>query len=430
MHEGPQRRNRLLTSTRPVPSYEVEKAKGSWIYCRGGKRLLDGSSGLLCVNVGHGSDLVAARVAEQLEKVAYAGPAVFWPDVQLRLAERLARLTGRPNDFVAMATSGTMGVEIALSIAKIVARAKGAPSRRHILTSSLSYHGASAYTLALAGNGVRRPRMDDSFGLSPSFSPPYAGLHGGGSERHVCDASCAAEIEAAIDRLGEENVAALIIEPVNGTTGGAFVPPDGYLRSVGEICRKRGVVVIHDEVLTGLWRCGKALASDHFDHASPDICVLSKGLGAGYASAAAILIAPAVAEVLLSPEADPLPPLGTMATNPLSAAICHGVLDELEQIDPRCFEARCKWLKCEVDAFRELPAVALTRGIGFLYGVELKPGQLWRFMEEVEKRDAFFYPFSYGGSSGFMVAPPLNTPQSDLEYLIASIRGALSVCSP
>jgi adenosylmethionine-8-amino-7-oxononanoate aminotransferase len=420
-------RLRLLGSSRPLPDLDVERAVGSWLHCGDGRRILDGSSGLICANVGHNSPRVAARIAGQLARSAFVGPAVAHPYTQLELVERLCRVVGRLDDSVALTTSGTTGVEIALAIARNIARFRGGPQRRHVLASNMSYHGNSAYTLAIAGNHARRPRPEDAFGLGPAFSAPYPPAHDTGvGPDHVCDASCADEVARAIDSRGAEAVAAVILEPVNGTTGGAFVPPDGYHRRVAEICRERGVVLVHDEVLTGLWRAGKPLASHHWEGASPDICILSKGLGAGYTSVAAVLVAPELAELLRADGADPLPAMGTMAATPLQSAICLGVLDELESMNLERFESRCGRLSKDLAALTEFPAVSDVRGIGFLYGLELHTGCLWPFMEEAERRGVLFYPFSSSKGSGVTVAPPLNATDADLDHLMTVVRDTLS----
>ncbi|MEU8578572.1 aminotransferase class III-fold pyridoxal phosphate-dependent enzyme [Streptomyces asoensis] len=273
-------RERLLTSSRPLPDLDVVTASGPWLYLSDGRRIYDGSSGLICVNVGRNSRKVFSRIEEQFSRASFGGAAVVRPDPQLQLMDRLCRAVGRPEDSVALATCGTLGVEIAVALARNIARVRGDKRRGDILTSTLSYHGMSALTLALAGNHVRRPRPEDAFGLGPAFPAPYPPTHH--HTEGTCTASCADEVAKAIDSRGAENVAAILLEPVNGTTCGAFVPPDGYLRRVQEICQERDVLVIHDEVLTGLWRTGTPLASHHWDGVEPDLCILSKGLGAGF----------------------------------------------------------------------------------------------------------------------------------------------------
>ncbi|MEU2013819.1 aspartate aminotransferase family protein [Nocardia sp. NPDC019302] len=421
-------RHRLLAPTRPTDPISVEHCSGAWIYKQDGSRYLDGSSGLVCVNIGHANPRVIEAMRAQAATVSFAAPAAQWPARQLELVERLTRLVGRPQDSVALASSGTSAVEMAIALARNIARAQNGPRRSHILTANLGYHGNSALTLGLSGHRRRRPRGEDGFGLAPAFPAPYPPSHGGCR----CDAMCAEEVAAAIDKLGAENVAAVLIEPINGTTGGAFVPPEGYLRRLSDICRERGVLVIHDEVLTGLGRTGLPLASDRWVGAAPDICVLSKGLGAGYVSAGAVLVAPEKAEYLGGAASDPIPMMGTMTATPLQAAVCLAVLDELEAIGVFETKIRGDFIAHELSsASAGFDMIRDIRGAGFFYGVELRDGTLWQTIAEIERRGVLLYPFSGyrpdGGGEGLIVAPPLNVTESELQHLIYALVGAVSV---
>ncbi|MBV6700236.1 aminotransferase class III-fold pyridoxal phosphate-dependent enzyme [Kitasatospora aureofaciens] len=421
-------RGRLLTSTRSLPDFEVVSASGPWLHRADGTRIFDGSSGMLTANVGQSSARVLARIEQQFQAYSFGGAAVVQPHIQLELMDRLCRAVGRPQDSVALVTCGTLGVEVAIGLARNIARVRGGKRGGDILTSDLSYHGMSALTLALAGNHARRPRPEDAMGLGPAFPAPYPPTHGHG-DGQVCDASCADEVAKAIDSRGAEHVAAVLLEPVNGTTGGAFVPPDGYLRRVGEICRERDVLVIHDEVLTGLWRTGTPLASRHWDGCEPDIVILSKGLGAGYTPVAAVLASPKIAPLIRHADADPLPAMGTMAAHPLMAAACLGVLDELEAMDHDAFRARGERLGASLRSLTDLPGVREVRGLGHLYGVELAPGLLWPLLRQTEQRGVFFYPFTGAGeprSEGLVVAPPLTSTDEDLDFLTTALTGAVT----
>lgn len=421
------RRGRLLTSSRPLPDFEVVSAEGPWLLRPDGRRLLDGSSGLLCANVGQNSPRVLERIEAQFARYSFGGAAVVRPYAQMELMDRLCRAVGRPDDSVALTTCGTIGVETAVALARNIARVRGDGKRRGaILTATLSYHGTSALTLGLGGNQARRPRPEDALGLGPAFPAPYPPTHG--HESGGCGPSCADEVAAAIDGRGAENVAAVLIEPVNGTTGGAYVPPEGYLRRVAEICRERDVLVIHDEVLTGLWRTGTPLASDHWAGAAPDLCVLSKGLGGGYTGVGAVLVAPGLAPLLGHDDADALPPMGTMATHPLQAAACLGVLDELEAMDLGALAVRGERLGAALRSLAASDAVREVRGIGHLYGVELRPGLLWPLLEAAERNGVFFYPFTGAGdppTEGLVVAPPLISTDGDIAFLATALSEAV-----
>ncbi|MBT2457654.1 aminotransferase class III-fold pyridoxal phosphate-dependent enzyme [Streptomyces sp. ISL-86] len=422
------RRERLLTSSRPLPDFDVVAASGPWLHRADGRRVLDGSSGLLCVNVGQSSPAVLARIDQQFSRYSFGGAAVVQPHIQMELMDRLCRAVGRPEDSVALTTCGTLGVEVAVGLARNITRVRDGKLRGDILTSNLSYHGNSVFTLGVAGNQIRNPRPEDRYGLGPAFPAPYPPTHGHAHEGHWCDASCANEVARAIDSRGAENVAAVLIEPINGTTGGAFVPPGGYLRRVSEICRERDVLVIHDEVLTGLWRTGTPLASHHWDGCEPELVILSKGLGAGYVGVGAVLVSPEIAPLLRHKDVDPLPAMGTMATHPLMAAACLGVLDELESLDFGAFTARGERLGTSLRSLTGWAPVRDVRGVGHLYGVEVTPGLLWPLMEECERRGVFFYPFTGAGdprSEGLVVAPPLNSSGEDIDFLTAALTDAV-----
>jgi hypothetical protein len=415
-----------------MPDFEVVGTDGPWLLRADGTRIFDGSSGLLCANVGQSSSKVFARIEQQFPRYSFGGAAVVQPHIQVELVERLCDAVGRPQDSAALVTCGTLGVEVAIGLARNIARVRGGSQRSDILTSNLSYHGMSALTLALGGNDARRPRGRDALGLGPAFPAPYPPTHNHG-DGGACDASCADEVAKAIDTRGSENVAAVLLEPINGTTGGAFVPPDGYLRRVREVCRERNVLVIHDEVLTGLWRTGTPLASQHWDGAEPDIVILSKGLGAGYTPVAAVLVSPELAPLLRHQNADPLPAMGTMAAHPLQAAACLGVLDELDAMDHDAFHARYERLGASLRSLTELPGVRDVRGLGYLYGIELAPGLLWPLLQQTEQRGVFFYPFTGvhrpQRSEGFVVAPPLTSTDEDISFLVTALHDATTALS-
>lgn len=425
-------RKRLLTSSRPLPDFDVVAANGPWLHCADGRRIFDGSSGLICVNVGQGSPKVFSRIEQQFSRYSFGGAAVVQPHIQMELMDRLCHAVGRPEDSVALTTCGTLGVEVAVGLARNITRARDGKLRGDILTSNLSYHGNSVFTLGVAGNQIRNPRPEDRYGLGPAFPAPYPPTHGHAHKGHGCDASCANEVARAIDSRGAENVAAVLIEPINGTTGGAFVPPGGYLRRVSEICQERNVLVIHDEVLTGLWRTGTPLASHHWDGCEADLVILSKGLGAGYVGVGAVLVSPEIAPLLRHKNVDPLPAMGTMATHPLIAAACLGVLDELESLDVGAFTARGDRLGTSLRSLTGWTPVRDVRGVGHLYGVEVTPGLLWPLMEECERRGVFFYPFTGAGdprSEGLVVAPPLNSSGEDIDFLTAALTDAVAALS-
>ncbi len=179
-----------------------------------------------------------------------------------------------------------------------------------------------------------------------------------------------------------------------------------------------------------MWRTGTPLASHHWQSCEPDMMVLSKGLGAGYTGVGAVLVSPKIAPLIRHEDADPLPAMGTMATHPLMAAACLGVLDELEAMDMAAFIARGERLSAALRALNGVGPVRDVRGLGFLYGVKVTQGALWPLMKAVEDRGVFFYPFTGVGcptSEGLVVTPPLNSTDADIDFLAAAVSEAVTI---
>ncbi|HUS62047.1 MAG TPA: aminotransferase class III-fold pyridoxal phosphate-dependent enzyme, partial [Acidimicrobiales bacterium] len=259
----------------------VQSAAGGWIIDESGRRYFDGSSGSVCVNVGHANAHVVEALTRQAETVAFAHPGAWAPELLAALGERLLAAVGWPQGAVMFSTTGSAAMELAIKLAREVQVARSQADRTLVLTARTGFHGCTALTMALSGHRRRRPRAAESLGLEPSFDAPYPGHHRRCGDR-PCTAECADEVADEIDRSGPEVVAAVVIEPVNGASGGGHVPPPGYLARLRASCEERGVLVVHDEVMVGLGRTGRTMAADHFPDAAPDITVVSKGLGAGY----------------------------------------------------------------------------------------------------------------------------------------------------
>lgn len=419
----------LLAARQALPPIPFSRAEGSWIYAADNRRILDASSGLICVNVGHANPRVVRALARQAGICGFASPGALDPVLQERFAAATARAVGRPDNRVLLTTTGTAAIEMAVMVARTVQRARGEHERTRILTSTLSYHGNSALALGLSGHRRRRPHPRDGFGLGPAFDPPYPGLH---TECHhsSCRPDCVGTVLQAIDKIGQEQVAAVLIEPINGTTGGAFVPPDGYLQALHEACDARGVLIIHDEVLTGLGRTGLPLASDHWAGAGAGITVLSKGLGAGYTPIGALLIAPALADQMLQ-QGSPLPLMGTMSATPMQAAVgleVLSILDEIGALDRSVTRGGAVDAAIKA-AVADSPVVTAVRGRGYFYGIEIRDGLLLDVLAAGREHGLLLYPFngfrSDGSGEGVIVAPPLTISSDETEFLGVALRRTL-----
>lgn len=421
--------SQLLAAKLQIPPMSYSHAAGSWFHTADGQRYLDACSGIINVNIGHAHPRVVQALRDQAAVCTYASPGTFAPTHMEQLATATAKAVGRP-DFRAMFTpTGTSANEAAITLAKLTQRARGEAGRHKVLTASLGYHGNSAFALALSGHRSRRPHPDDSFGISPAFDPPYPGQHLG-CPFPSCRVECARTVREAIVEAGPESVAAVLLEPVNGTTGGGYVPPAGYLRAVREICDEFGVLFIHDEVLTGLGRTGLPLASHHTPGAEPDIITLSKGLGAGYIPISATLIAPELADSIMSAGLW-LPLMGTMSATPLQGVVglaVLSVLDEIGALDRDQVRGAAVG-RLVAEATRDIPTVRDVRGLGYFHGIEFAPGTVSEALQIARSNGLLLYPFARyqrdGSGEGLLVAPPLNATDADLAFLGETLRNSL-----
>ncbi|WP_320065569.1 aspartate aminotransferase family protein [Micromonospora sp. RTGN7] len=421
--------SQLLAARLQIVPISYSHAFGSWIFSSDGRRYLDACSGIVNVNIGHAHPTVVEALRDQVGICTYASPGSFAPTQLEQLASATARAVHRPDDRVMFTPTGTSATEAAIALARLAQRSRGETGRHKVLTASLGYHGNSALVLALSGHRSRRPHEDDSFGIAPAFDPPYPGQHLGCPFPN-CREECARVVREAIVNAGPESVAAVLMETVNGTTGGGYVPPAGYLRAVREICDEYGVLVIHDEVLTGLGRTGLPLGSHHTAGAEADIVTLAKGLGAGFIPLAATMIAPELAETILS-SGRWLPLMGTMSATPLQGRVglaVLSVLDELGALDRDQVRGAAVG-KTVTEATRDMPMVKDVRGLGYFYGIELAPGTIRDALQITRSNGLLLYPFvgwhPDRSGEGLLVAPPLNATDADLDFLGEALRTSL-----
>jgi adenosylmethionine-8-amino-7-oxononanoate aminotransferase len=272
----------------------VAFAKGAWITDTDGRRYLDACSGAVAANLGHGLTEINEAINSQLAKVAFAHTSQFLSEPALELAHKLTRLA--PRSFaggrVYFASGGTEAVETALKMARGFFWERGESSRHIVVSRWNSYHGSSIGALSVTGHPARRrpyvPILKDQPHISAAY--PYRCPCGapGSCENENCAIARADELESAILKHGPENIMAFIAEPIVGAALGAAVPGNGYWERIRKICTKYGVLLIADEVMTGLGRCGHNFALDAWQ-VTPDIIVVGKGLAAGYLPLSAVI---------------------------------------------------------------------------------------------------------------------------------------------
>lgn len=367
----PLTRQRAFTQDGPVL---VVAAQGSEVQLADGRMLVDGSAGLWCVNIGHGSSELAQAASSQMHTVAFTPTFGGFSNVPaIQLAERLANLAPGDLNSVMFTSGGSESNETAFKLARFYWNQLGQPSKTIVISHDRGYHGLGLATTTATGLKQYHPDFGSLAGGFAHVPSPYC-------YRcpcwDVCDPStCPVDtgraLEEEILRLGPDNVAAFILEPVLGT-GGVIVPPLGYLKAIRDVCTRLGVLMIADEVITGFGRTGRWFGVEHED-VVPDMLSFAKGVTSGYIPLGGVLISDRIQEVLRSvPDDHALMHGFTYSGHPVSCAVA---LKNLEIIERDGLVERAAstgmYLKHKLDELRGLPFVGDIRGRGLMTCIEI-----------------------------------------------------------
>jgi adenosylmethionine-8-amino-7-oxononanoate aminotransferase len=277
-------------SLRADPPVAVS-GQGIWLTEQNGHSVMDGSGGAAVACLGHGHPHVLGAMRAQLEKLTYAHTALFSCESAERLADRLVGHAPGGLTHAYFVSSGSEGMEAALKMARQYHVERGEPQRRHVIARRQSYHGNTLGALAAGGNMMRRALYEPI--LSPAFhhvSPCYAYRDRADDESEADYVQrLADELEETFQRLGPDSVMAFCAETVVGATLGCVTALPGYFEKMRAICDRHGALLILDEVMSGMGRCGTLHAWEQ-EGISPDIQVIAKGLGGGYQPIGGILV--------------------------------------------------------------------------------------------------------------------------------------------
>lgn len=353
--------------TRELP--RAVHAEGVWITDAEGRRYLDGAGGAIVSGVGHGDPALLGAMARQAARVQYVHGTMFTTDALEAYAEDVATVLPMDGAMIYPVSGGSEAVETALKLARTYHLARGEEERHVVIGRRRSYHGNTLGALDVGGKDQLKGPYLPWLGRFRHTETPYEYRcampgHPGG-----CAAAYAEALEALILDIGPERVAAFIAEPIGGATLAATVPPPGYWTAVVEVCRRYGVLVIADEVMTGFGRTGRWFGVDHFD-VRPDILTAGKGSTSGYFPFG---FAAASAEVYATVKPRGFVHGFTWSHNGIGAAVAHATLRRLREGD-LVGQAAAKGERLREElraALAENPIVGEVRGIGLMVGIEL-----------------------------------------------------------
>ena len=348
------------------------RGEGCWIVDESGRRLLDAAGQAAVVSIGHGVTDIGRAMAEQSAQIAFAHTSQFHTAPAEKLAARLLALA--PANFqkggrVYFTSGGSEATETAIKLVRQYHLETGQENRYRIVSRRQSYHGSTLGAMTVSGNVARRaayaPLIPEWGHIAPCFCYhcPFEKTF------PECGIVCAEDLDTFLREHDPATAAAFIFEPAVGATLGAAVPPEGYAARIAEICRKNKILLIADEVMTGMGRTGKPFAVEHWG-IEPDIILVGKGVASGYAPLGAVLVSAHVVEAFEHGSGAFMHGF-TYQAHPVCTAAGNAVLDYLEA--HKLFEVVSPAGKNMREALARLQGhrhVGDIRGLGLLLAVE------------------------------------------------------------
>lgn len=407
----------------------LAKAAGMHFWTPEGRQVLDGIAGLWCVNAGHARPKIVQAIAEQAATLDFAPPFNMAHPLAFELAERLVTLTPAGLDKVFFTNSGSEAVDTALKMALAYHRARGEGSRTRLIGRERGYHGVNFGGVSVGG----------MVGNRKLFGPLLTGTD---HLRHTHDlarnaysrgmpehgAELAEDLERLVALHDASTIAAVIVEPVAGSTG-VLLPPKGYLERLRAICDKHGILLIFDEVITGFGRTGAPFGAQTFG-VTPDLMTVAKGITNGCVPMGAVFAKRAIHDVFMNgPEHLIEFPHGyTYSAHPLACAAAMGTLDTYEDEQLLTRGAKIgQVFEDAVHSLKGLPHVIDVRNIGLVGGIELEP-----VAGQPGKRafDVFLECWERGvliRTTGDTIAlsPPLIIEPAHIDQIVGTLRDVL-----
>jgi beta-alanine--pyruvate transaminase len=404
-------------------------ANGVYYRSVDGREILDGSAGLWCVNAGHGRAEIAEAVARQLSELDYAPSFQMGHPKAFEFAARLTKIVPAGFNHVFFTNSGSESVDTALKIALAYHRARGEGQRTRLIGRERGYHGVGFGGTSVGGI-VNNRRAFGALLAGVDHLPHTHNLEKNAFSRgqpawgaHLADA-----LSDIVALHGADTIAAVIVEPVSGSTG-VLVPPVGYLQALRAACDRNGILLIFDEVITGFGRLGQPFASQAFGVA-PDMIVTAKGITNGVVPMGAVFVRDAIHDAFMKGPEGLIEIFHgyTYSGHPVACAAGLATLDiyERERLLTRAATMADAWAD-GLHSLRDLPNVIDIRNIGLMGAIELAsrpdaPGsRAYEAMVEAFKEGLYFRT----SADVIALSPPLTLATEHIDRIVSALRRAL-----
>jgi putrescine aminotransferase len=416
----------------------ITKADGVYLWDSEGHKIIDGMSGLWCVQVGYGNKELADAGCEALNTLPYYNHFFRTSNpYTIELAAKLATLLPHGHSHVLFANSGSEANDTALKLIRYYWNLKGKREKKIHLSRELAYHGVTMAAASLSGLTPMHPQWDLPLaGFEKVPTPYWFGAKAAGDEDMDPEAFgvfIAQKLEEKILELGADRVASFSAEPVQGA-GGLIFPPATYWGEVQRICRQYDVLLHADEVITGFGRTGEWFGCQTYS-IHPDVITMAKGLSSGYQPISAISLGARMAETILASNEE-LVHGYTYSGHPVASAVA---LKNLEVMETKGLVARVKdtigpYLQRRLhETFENHPIVGEVRGKGLMAAIELVPNREERaFFPNIGEVGSHCRNYCFGSGlisrairDTMVLAPPLTVSEDEIEEIIAKLKSAI-----
>ena len=418
---------------------EFERSEGAYLYTNDGRKILDAAGGAIVSNIGYGRDEVADAIARAVKNNSYILPPFLTPEREALLDELREHWLPPHLTRIHLSSGGSEANESAVKLAIQYQNSRGKPEKNIILTRSLSYHGTTLNMSGISGHDARKRGLESYVPKPVTIETPYPLRCPLGRYHPEAKDYYLSNLKTTIKKIGSENIAALLMEPINGSSGGAITPPEGYWIEAQEILRENDILLIADEVMTGFGRVGSDFASNLYD-LEPDILIAGKGMGGGYAAIGGTYSTDKIADSIQKAGYEVM--FHTFAALPQSCAASAEVLRILreeklcERVNPLGEEILRK-LYSEIG---QHPNIAEIRGKGLLIGLEivkdkssLEPFEesdkvTYKLMQKGLEEGVFLYPGGTGTYRDIIcLGPAFIIDDVEIDLMINAVKNSLKI---
>ncbi|MFB9951291.1 aspartate aminotransferase family protein [Rhizobium puerariae] len=411
----------------------IERGEGVFIYDTSGKRYLDAFAGLWCVNVGYGRKSIAEAAYRQMQDLPYYNTffGTTTPPATL-LAQKIASHAGERLKRVFFTNSGSEATDTWFRMARVYWKALGKTEKTQVIARRNGYHGSTVAGASLGGMKLMHEQGNLPIEGIHHIGQPYWYAEGGDLSPAEFGLKVAGELEAKIDELGEDRVAAFVAEPIQGA-GGVIIPPETYWPEIARICKARNVLLVVDEVICGFGRLGAWFGHQYYG-VEPDLAPIAKGLSSGYLPIGGVLVSDRVADVMVDELGDFYHGF-TYSGHPVSAA---AALENIRIIEEEGLVARVRddigpYFAAAWKSLEDHEVVGQAESVGLIGGLQLaadkatrrryrKPDDIGTLVRNHCVENGLIMRAT---GDRMLASPALTISRSEIDEVIGKLRNAL-----